>query len=225
MRGRFAFINRYKIIDLYRSNSGQKGGLLNLANSFNIPMKNKGLLDDYKTCMHKALIDCPKTFISYAIDDVRVLFTNYFEKMKQHNHLLKETFDLSDHFKISKREFPTTCGSLVNKSFIAVLKDYAGKNNCSVKFLLSIYKLGILNTSNKQYKENVRYYNEKFSDIPKLLNEFEKYEENLHDHSFFRNNVFLFNVLNSASISYFLTANLKTTIPLNALVTGRRANN
>ena len=45
------------------------------------------------------------------------------------------------------------------------------------------------------------------------------------DDVFFDNGVFLFQVFESASILYFLTSNPKTTISLNALVTGGRTNN
>ena len=71
-------------------------------------------------------------------------------------------------------------------------------------------------------------YNELYSNLPKTINEYkEKLKKNKKsvDDIFFDNSVFLFQVFDSASIPYFLTADSKTTISLNALVTGGRTNN
>ena len=60
IKGNFAFSYKYNIIDIYGWNSGEKGGLLSLANSLNIPMYNKKALDFYKSKMHIALEKKPQ---------------------------------------------------------------------------------------------------------------------------------------------------------------------
>ena len=90
----------------------------------------------------------------------------------------KQLFNVGDRFLINPYKFSTTLGSLVNRSFINVLNDFIDKKDCSYEFTLSVYKLGILNTHNSNYKKNVEIFNSRFSDIPKLIEEFkEKYEK------------------------------------------------
>ena len=129
MMGNFNFQHNYRLIDLYGWNSGQKGGLLNLAGSLNIEMSNKKIFDDCKDKMHRPLRECPLDFVRYAAFDAKVLVKVYFEKILQHNKMIKEILGLHYEFRILRSEFPTTCGSLVNKTFSRVLYNFSKKED------------------------------------------------------------------------------------------------
>lgn len=228
LRGSFSFNLKYTIKDLFGWSAGTKGGLKALAESLNIKMLNKNDLDDYKGNMLQALKNKPVTFIRYGFGDIYVLIQIFWKKIKTHNKLLKHVFGLKHKYVFNQFDFPLTNGSLINKSFIKLLMNYAESEGVSGEFLLTIHKLGILNTSHSDYKKNVKKFNKIFSskqNIKNAIKECAESENKNIKNLFFNYDCFEFTVFNSASIPMFLTSDSKTNSALNAIVTGGRTIN
>ena len=216
----YFFQNKYKIKDLYGWITGQKGGLLALANSLDIKMKRKGLLYDLKPIMIETVKQLPETFVDYCFGDVEILEKLYWKKIKTHNQLLKEVFNLSPRSLLWESHFTMSTSSLVNKSFINVIMDHAEKEGCFEEFISPSYKLGVLNTGTKNYKSNLVKFRMMVSNIDYTLKEMINDVKGSFKSSFFNYDVFEFDVFNSASIPFFLTCDTKNNNLLNSIVTG-----
>ena len=137
-------------------------------------------------------------------------------------------FFLCKEFEIKISSFPSTNGSpprgAVSKSFINVVLEKISKKNHLKRFKMACYKVGILNTKHPKYVDNVIKFNEIFYKNYKT-SDYNFLETNVFDHEFFNDNIFSYNVMDSASIKYFLSTDSRSTTPFNALVTGGRINN
>lgn len=89
------------------------GSLHKFADSLNVKMNAKDALDDYKTRMIDALIECPHTFIEYAKGDVEDLETIHREKLKSENIILKDVLELPEDSLYTIDSMKKTSGSLV----------------------------------------------------------------------------------------------------------------
>lgn len=87
----YTLLFKIELIDLFGINSS---GLFPLANIFNVEMKVKKFLDDYKQDMAEAIIKHPNIFIEYCFDDVIVLFDIYLK----HFFMVDELYN---NFKLS----------------------------------------------------------------------------------------------------------------------------
>lgn len=84
-------LNNWKIRDLKGLTNTS---LFEFASSLGIDMSNKNALDDYKSCMDRALLEKTVTFLNYGLDDVLVLRNIFQRFLELINSMLKESFQL-----------------------------------------------------------------------------------------------------------------------------------
>ena len=102
------------------------GSLKQLAYQQGISMNSKDSLDDYKSCMSKALSDLPETFVQYSKEDVEVLQMILENKLKNTNEVVEMLTGEKDYFNYE--ELPMTTGSLVAKVFNLWIRKQFGEN-------------------------------------------------------------------------------------------------
>jgi hypothetical protein len=165
-------------------------GLKMLAES--VGLSKFDTLDSYKENMDKALIEKTDDFIKYSINDAELLIDIYERKIESFNQLLA-IFEITDeNYLFTKKNTPSTIGSVVHQIFRKYLQIKVFKNDL---IYLSCLKQGILNNMHNDYTENLLYYN-KLKEI-KNLDNFKKYaEENTYEFKLMKNNLIRSRVFN-----------------------------
>lgn len=124
--------------------------LAKLAEAVGLKMKNKESMDEYKTRMDRGLIEKTHEFLDYALDDVMVLFsiqTNFTKLVGD----VCEFLDVDPPAKL-----PGTVGALVAKVFEEFI---LSRHPDPLKFQFALCKLGLLDSSHKDYRQLVTNYN------------------------------------------------------------------
>lgn len=226
----FKFENDFKLNYIIKDVSGwSRLGLANLASSVGIVSEDKGLLDDYKSCMETGLELKTSEFVKYALNDVLLLKQVVYKQVESINWLIKEV--LHQHFEFTIYSIPLTQGKLVSVIFTNFLLNLLPRTAIrggitKQKLLVAAYcKLGVLNINHKNYQENLLFHNKLFDcagyeeflekasvlDLGRLSREM----YSMYSHFGFSH----------ANIRYFLDYFNTSTGIFNCLVSGGRCNN
>src|SRR5262249_30625955 len=128
-----------------------KQSLFAMATSLGIPMPDKSLLDEYKSCMHIPFQQHPELFLRYAVGDVRVL-RKVFNALVQQFNEIEANLNLREKDRTTAETLPNTLGSQVAKTFEKWLYSRAGEYQEAMRFC--IHKLGILNRDARRFSSN-----------------------------------------------------------------------
>lgn len=124
----------YTVRDLYGWNSN---GLKTLANSVGLTLKEKDLLEKYKTKMFEALKEHTLEFLVYTKEDVTSLIDIFYKKLFFLNETARE-LDIPTIF--NEQIIRITTGSNANQMLFAWLN-----KGSTVDFQLALRKQGIIN--------------------------------------------------------------------------------
>jgi hypothetical protein len=117
-------ISQYKIRIKLRDLKGYTNrGLSHLASSLNIQMDDKGLMDEYKTCMDVGFQKDPINFIKYGMNDCDVLHTIYLKQLKNINLIMEKHLKMPSYLHFTETDLPVSTGKLVSTIFDKFLFD------------------------------------------------------------------------------------------------------
>jgi hypothetical protein len=237
-------LNKWRIRDL---SGWTNTSLKQFAISLGISMENKDLLDDFKENMNVALLEQTKIFLDYALDDVIVLREILSRFLNFVNEVLQSTLDLPSRLLFTKTTIPFTTGSLVTETFERYILYSAQKNSQLIYykhlkgikkedlperslgsnslFYLALWSLSFIKKNHGKKEEYLSIYKEIFQtgDLKTIVDTSLKHGEQLAKWAFsspFENLPY-----SEASIKTIASVDLRTTLLLNGLVSGGRANN
>jgi hypothetical protein len=146
--------NRWRIRDL----SGVTNmSLKDFAASLGIEMKDKGKLDDLKSCMDVALLNKTEIFLDYALGDVFVLEEIYFSFLSLVNDTLSNVLGLPSKFLFTEKTLPLTTGSLVAETFERYIFHHSQTNSQKLYYNF-LKKKNITNLPDKKIGSNTSFY-------------------------------------------------------------------
>lgn len=148
------FSHSFKINIKLKDLSGlDKTGLSEMAKSYGLTIEKSKDLDNYKTCMDKALLEWTLKFLDYGLKDVEILLGLSINIVESFNLMLIEVFNIKDSkYLYTTSNIPTTLGTLVYSMFMKYIDVILLNENNSLK--LSIFSKSILNTISNTYKKN-----------------------------------------------------------------------
>lgn len=206
----------------------EKAGLSQMAQSFSIKMSKLTAFDNYKTKMKEGLISNPILFLEYGLVDAEITLAISKAVIKNFNLMLVEIFDIIDEkYHYNSLNIPTTIGVLVSNMYLKYLNLKVFKGDMAIQ--AAMVKQGVLNPSNKNYKENQILFDKLNTfksledlkdalDVDKLLrNELQRF---LNSHSCLKYCIYQY-----ASTKYLIElSNLANTYALSMVAGGRIVN-
>lgn len=166
------FAHTFKLNITLKDLSGlDKSGLSNMAKSYGLLLEKSNKLDDYKSCMDKALLEKTIEFLEYGILDVEILYNISINIVESFNTMLIDVFKIKDpKYLYTSSNIPITIGSLVYNMFLKYLEAIFFKEDSALK--LAIYSKSILNPLSKTYQTNKSIFKalKNFNSIQELKN-------------------------------------------------------
>ncbi len=216
----------FRILDLFGISSA---GLEQLARANGIEMTSKDILSKYEYNPALMLQKDPNGYMSYSMDDAKVLCEIYENSIKSFNQILQDIYNLPSQLHFTKTTFPTTIGSLVNSIWMKNYKYNILKDN---KILyLATYVQGVLNRSHKNYIPTNQTYFQKLKSIKSLhelinfQNDYPEEFEKMYYH-LSQSDVFIFHIYQYASPIYLISESADTTTrPILGVTSGGRTVN
>lgn len=139
-----------QVLDLY--GWACKSSLKRFLTALGITPSNKDLMDQYKTCMWKGLLDHPEDFLDYVADDARLLLQAYRTFVSHFRRIQQECLGMGEAKLWTQEKIPTTNGSLVARTFERWLYGQAGDYQQALRFCL--LKLGLLSRRSSKHHAN-----------------------------------------------------------------------
>ena len=129
-----------------------KSSLKNWGRSLGVDMGDKGVMDEFKACMYKGLVEKPEDFLGYAVNDVVVLRNIHGRFVELIQTLQRECLDMDGDDLWDAETIPMTTGALV-----AVTLERWTYNRSSDRDALkfAMRKLGILDPDDRRYKFSI----------------------------------------------------------------------
>jgi hypothetical protein len=204
-----------KVLDLF--GWSDKSSLDEFLNALGHSMPSKGLMDQYKECMWKGLLEHPEDFLLYAVDDARLLLRAYRTFVSFFRRIQKDCLGMNEADLWTEENIPTTNGSLVAKTFERFIDTQAGDYRDAQRFC--IHKLGILSRQSRKYETNRDVY-------CKAVKRYRRSDDlgNANLTAFFKAK-YDFTGLDGGSVRWFASRSTTETACVNALVHGGRCNN
>jgi hypothetical protein len=197
-------------------------GLKSLASSVGVDTKDKGLMDEYKSCMLKGLLEKPELFIDYSMNDPEML-PEIVEKFTQAQRDLQiETLGLPEHVAYTIDTIPRTVGAVVAGSIQKVV-DWKIYESDPELFQYCLRIMGVLDASHKLHKKALEHYNFCVEHI-KNRTDFDKYRNSKQVKYLLTNAKFEFFAYSYCSVKW-CGSDTRTSNAFNALVHGGRAHN
>jgi hypothetical protein len=201
-----------------------KRGLVKLAATVGVSMPDKGSLDEYKSCMWKAMVEKPEDFIRYAVGDAVALLAVLQSFLGMFTIIQRECLEMEEADCWTAKDMPMTIGALVAKSFERWLYSRAGDYKEAMKF--SVRKLGLLDPDAKTYRQSkIAYEKVVYRCDAYYLPEDLKHRVFNPELKSFSEAKYLFAGLDGCSVKWWASRPTTETSCFNALVHGGRCNN
>ncbi len=136
-----------RLIDL--AGLAGKCSLERFAASLGLEMPNKSDMDQYKSKMMTGLLRRPEAFLTYAIDDARVLLKSFEAFVVFMSQVTTEVLGLPEEDAWTQDNIPTTVGRLIARTFQKWLEHKLGDQRDAVMFCIT--KLGWLDPDAENY--------------------------------------------------------------------------
>ncbi len=235
MKGPQGFKVDYTLKDLA---GWTNNGLAKLASSLGLDTGEKDLLDEYKSCMEKGLVEGPHDFLKYSLNDVRLLKSIVEGQVRLINWVCKDVLEINKVF--TQDTIPMTQGSVVSDIFSSYLRGLlkgssrygAYRKDPEYRLTLAFSKLSLLDPAHQFYKKNLELHTSlfhkngvDFSKDSEILCKEES--EQLDRRQLMKNykTMYKHHVYSHSSIQYLLDYHSNSTAVFNALVSGGRTIN
>jgi hypothetical protein len=198
-----------------------KTSLVRFAKSLGVACPDKGLMDDFKSCMARGLVEQPETFLRYAVGDARMLFALHRAFVGHFRTLQGDCLGMKGDDLWTAAEIPMTVGALVARTLERWLYGQAPEPDL---FRFAVRKLGLLDPDDRRYKysrwafgSTLRNYTQ-----PRALRATLAAGERPDDLAQFFRARLLYTGLDGASVRWWASRPVTETLGYNALVHGGR---
>lgn len=158
------FLVQYSIKDV---SGWTNQSLSDFAAGLNVEIKDKSLLDEFKSCMETGLEKKTDDFLLYALHDVALLKSVVEGQLDLINWVCKDILKLNKCF--TQHNIPNTQGALLNEIFSNYLGSLLNKSarfkklpNREALLNLAFSKLSLLDVNSRSYKKNLELHNKMF---------------------------------------------------------------
>jgi hypothetical protein len=131
-----------------------KESLARFAEAMGCGVKGKNAMDEYKTCMHRGLLERPEDYLRYAVGDVRVLLDLHRGFLQHFQALQEECLGMDDLW--TAEDIPMTCGALVARTLERWLYGQA-EDRRVLQF--AVRKLGLLDPDARHHQKSLEGWN------------------------------------------------------------------
>jgi hypothetical protein len=125
-----------------------KQSLAKLTTALGLSAEDKTLMDQYKTCMYRGLIERPRDFLRYAVADAALLPQLYAAFVGKINAVMSDVLGVPQRFLLRPGRVPMTTGRLLYEVFANWL---VGRCADGSAFLLAMSKVGFLDPTDEGY--------------------------------------------------------------------------
>ena len=198
------------------------GGLKDLANANSL--QKLDVLDEYKACMDKALIERPQDFLLYALNDCLILPTIHFRNIQSYNRIMLEK-GIPEEAWFNEYTMPLTVGSIVNSIWEKNLL-YNVFNN-DIHILIALTKMSILNSQSGIIEEARQSLFEIAEEYPslELLKQAPDEKKTYYQKVLLQKNVSIYTCYQYASVPYIISESGSIeAVPLGFTTGGRTVN-
>lgn len=118
-----------------------KDSLARFSEAMGCGREDKNIMDAFKACMHRGLVERPEDFLRYAVGDVRVLLDLHQAFVRHFRDLQEECLGMDEADLWTAEDMPMTCGALVARTLERWLYGQAQDRRV---LLFAVRKLGLL---------------------------------------------------------------------------------
>lgn len=200
------------------------GGLKDLANS--VGLQKLDVLDDYKEDMVQALVEKPKWFLLYSMNDA-ILLPSIFEKKIDTFNSILQIYKVPPEAYFNNSTFPLTIGTIVSQVWQKNV--FFNIFNADKFFILATLKQGILNPMHPNYQNNLEYFEAlgKINSLQNLMvySQADPVIFNNMYNALTQKNVFLYKLTEYASVNFLMSeASNRNSVSLAYTTGGRTVN-